>query len=244
MDSTACIAVASSEHFTYKADAKRPWSPKTILELLEQAHQEFEKLMGPGLDTIIEVKDRVCGPNNHSARTEINVHVHSDQEPEQESEQEFTIEAKIICEFPLNYGYAQQEQDLAYHFFVHELFHCWIGGVVPNLYEPIVEAITQYMTDWMLVRLGWCSEDLLIAGRENWQQVVKTANLPHTLIAGYKLLFDKMHTNDPDTLSDFCRDLADCFRQQRNCAEVEIAPVLQRYLGVEPEEDQEIDAEE
>ncbi len=247
MNSIACVAVASSEHFTYKTEAKRPWSPKTILELLEQAYQEFEKLMGPGLDTIIEVKDRVCEPNNLGARTEINVKVHSeqetDQESKQESEQQFTIEAKIICELPLNYGYAQQEQDLAYHFFVHELFHCWVGGVVPNLYEPIVEAITQYMTDWMLVRLEWCSENLLVQGRKDWQQVVKTKNLPHTLVAGYKLLFDKMHTDDPDGLSDFCRDLADCFRQQRNCAEVEIAPVLQEYLGITSEEDLESDTE-
>ena len=43
----------------------------------------------------------------------------------------------------------EQEQDLAYHFFVHELFHCWIGGNVSNGYEQIVEAITQYMTDWV-----------------------------------------------------------------------------------------------
>ena len=255
MNSTACAAIASSEHFTYKLEAKRPWSPKTILALLEQAYHEYEKLMGPGLDTIIEVKDRVCELNNHGARTEINIQVHAsemseadseedpEQEPNQNSEQAFTVEARIICNLPLNYGYTQQEQELAYHFFGHELFHCWIGGVVPNLYEPIVEAIAQYMTDWMLVHLGWCSEDILIQGRMDWQRIVRTGNLPHTLIAGYKLLFDKMHTNDPDRLFDFCRDLADCFRQQRSCAAVEISPVLQRYLGLESEEDQESDAE-
>ena len=248
MSSTTWVAVASSEHFTYKTEARRPWSPKTILELLEQAYQEFEKLMGPGLDTIIEIKDSVCEPNNHGARTEINIQVHSsdasEEDSEEDSEQEFAIEAKIICNLPLNYRYAQQQRDLAYHFFVHGLLHCWIGGVVPNLYEPIVEAITQYMTDWMLVHLGWCNESLLIQERVSWEQIVKTENLPDTLIAGYKLLFDKMHTNDPDRLFDFCRDLAECFRQQRDSAEVEIAPVLQRYLGVESEEDQERDVEE
>ena len=256
MNSTEYAAIASSEHFTYKSETKRPWGPKTVLELLEQAYHEYEKLLGPGLDTIIEVKDWVCEPHNQGARTKINIQIHSSetseedseedtaQEPNQSSQQDFTVEVKIICNFPLNYGYTQQEQDLAYHFFLHELFHCWIGGVVPNLYEPIIEAITQYMTDWMLVRLGWCSEDILIQGRVNWQQIVKTGNLPHTLIAGYKLLFDEMHTNDPDKLFDFCRDLADCFRQQRSRPEVEISPVLQQYLGVEPEEDQESNAEE
>ncbi len=220
----SCVVAASSEHFTYKTEAKRPWSPKKVLELLEQVYQGYEKLMGSGLDTIIEVRDIVCEPNNHSARTEIKIQVHSAEE--------FTIESKIICEFPPNYGYIQQEQDLAYHFFAHELFHCWIGGAVANLYEPIVEAITQYMTDLTLVRLGWCSEDLLIHGRVNWQEIIETANLPHTLIAGYKLIFDKMHTNEPERLFAFCRNLADCFRQQRTCMEIEISPVLERYLGV------------
>ena len=120
---------------------------------------------------------------------------------------------------------------------MHELFHCWIGGAVPNLYEPTVEAVTQYMTDWLLVHLGWCPEDLLIQERMNWQQIIYTENLPHTIIAGYKLIFDQMQTEDPEKLLAFCRDLADCFRQQRNYVETDISPVLQRYLGAELRED-------
>ena len=181
MNPTNWITSVTSKHFAYKAETDRPWKPKAILELLEQAHQEFEKLMGPGLDTVIEVEDRICEPNNLGARAEIDKQIHSPQD--------FTIEAKFICEFPLNYGHAEQERDLAYHFFVHELFHCWIGGQVSPRYELVVEAITQYMTDWVLVHLGWCSEDLLIRGRTNSQQIIDNATLPHTTIARYKLLF-------------------------------------------------------
>ena len=157
---TNWITSTPSKHFTYKVETNRPWKPETVLELLEQAHQAFEKLMGPGLDTVIEVEDRVCESNNLGARAEINNRVHSAQD--------FTIAVKFICEFPQNYGHAAQERDLAYHFFVHELFHCWIGGNVSNDYGQIVEAITQYMTDWTLVHLGWCDEDLRI--RERHQQ--------------------------------------------------------------------------
>lgn len=223
MDKTGYISVASSDHFTYKAEAKRPWSSKIILELLEQAHQEFEKLMGPGLNTIIQVEDRIGETNNYSARAEINKEIHSPEE--------ITIEVKIICEFPMDYGYTQEEQDLAYHFFVHELFHCWIGRTVANLHQPIIEALTQYMTNWTLVALGWCSEDLLIRERANWQQTLETANLPQTLIAGYKLHFHKMHINDPERLFDFCRDLAACFRKQQGCKEIDVSSVLLQYLG-------------
>ena len=226
-----CVGVSSSEHFTYKAEVKRPWSPKTVLELLEQVYQEYEKFMGPGLNTTIEVRDNVCESNNHNARTEIKIQVRSPEEPTEEVAEAVVIEAKIICGFPLNYGYIQQERELAYHFFAHELFHCWIGGAVANLYEPIIEAITQYMTDLTLVRLGWCRRNLLTHGRVDWQEMVETANLPHTLIAGYKLIFHKMYTNEPERLFAFCRDLADCFRQQRNCTEIEISPVLELYLG-------------
>ena len=228
MDVTKWIATPSSEHFTYRAEAKRPWKPEEVLELLEQAHQEFEKHMGTGLDTVIEVEDRICEPNNLGARAEINKQVHSDQE--------CTIEVKFICEFPPNYGHAPQERDLAYHFFVHELFHCWIGGAVSNSDGLIIEALTQYMTDWVLVHLGWCTEDLLIRERTNCLQIIDTPNSPHATLARYKLLFHKMHTNDPETLLAFCRDLADCFRQQRNRAQTEIFPVLQRYLRAELEE--------
>ena len=222
MNSTKWVASASSKHFTYQSEAKRPWHPETVLALLEQAHQEFENLMGPGLDTVIDIEDRICEPNNYGARAEISKQIHSHRES--------TIKVKFICEFPLGYGHTQQERDLAYHFFVHELFHCWIGGNVSNNYGQIVEAITQYMTDWVLVHLGWCSEDLLIRERTNWQQTLETANLPHTLIAGYKLRFDKIYTNDPERLFDFCRDLAACFRQQQGCKEIDVSPVLLQYL--------------
>ena len=217
------VATASSEHFIYRTEANRPWSPETVLELLEQAHREFERRMGTGLDTVIEVEDRICEPNNLGAQAEINKQVHS--------EQAYTIDVKFICEFPPNYGHAPQERDLAYHFFVHELFHCWIGGAVSNSDGLIVEALTQYMTDRMLVCLGWCTEDLLIREQANCQQIIDNADPPHTTLARYKLLFNQMHTDDPENLLAFCRDLADCFRQQRNRAQTEIFPVLQRYLG-------------
>lgn len=223
MNIIECVASASSEHFIYKAESKRPWSPKTVLELLEQAHREFERRMGTGLDTVIEVEDRICEPNNLGAQAEINKRVHSDQA--------YTIDVKFICEFPPNYGHALQERDLAYHFFVHELFHCWIGGSVSNDYGLIVEAITQYMTDWVLVRLGWCTEDLLIREQANCQQIIDNADPPHTTLARYKLLFNQMHTDDPENLLAFCRDLADCFRQQRNRKRTDISAVLQQYLG-------------
>ena len=225
MDVTKWLASASSGHFTYKAEAERPWSAETVLELLEQAHQKFEKLMGPGLDTIIEVEDRICEPNSLGARAEINKQVHSAQA--------YTIEVKFICEFPQNYGDTEQERDLAYHFFVHELFHCWIGGNVSDGYGQIVEAITQYMTDWVIVHLGWCSEDLLVRGRINCQQIIDTAAPPHTTIARYKLLFDEMHTDDSENLLVFCKDLADCFRQQPSRMETDVSAVLQQYLGTE-----------
>ena len=223
------IANASSEHFIYKAETDRPWKPETVLKLLEQAHQAFERLMGPGLGIVIEVEDRICEPNNLGARAEINRQIHSAQDD--------TIEVKFICEFPLNYGYTEQERYLAYHFFVHELFHCWIGGEVSTGGGLIVEAITQYMTDWVLIHLGWCSEDLLIRERIKSQQIIDTLTPPHTTIAKYKLLFHQMHTDDPENLLAFCKDLADCFRQQRSEEETDISPVLQRYFGTTLEED-------
>ena len=223
MNSIGYVSVASSEHFTYKAERKRPWGATTVLEILEQAYQEFEKLMGPGLDTVIQVEDRIGEPNNYSARAEIKKQI--------DSAEKINIEVKIICEFPILYGHTEEEMDIAYHFFVHELFHCWIGGAVANLHEPIIEALTQYMTNWILVKLGWCSEDLLIRERANWQQTLETANLPHTLIAGYKLHFDNMHTEDPEYLFNFCRDLAACFREQQGYKEIDVSHVLMRYLG-------------
>ena len=229
LNPTNWIASASSEHFIYKTETDRPWNPETVLDLLEQAHQEFERRMGPGLDTIIEVEDRICEPNSLGARAEINKQVHSAQD--------FTIEVKFICEFPSNYGHTEQERNLAYHFFVHELFHCWIGGNVSNDYGQIVEAITQCMTDWTLVHLGWCSEDLLVRDRIKSQQIINTATPPHTTIARYKLLFDQMHTDNPENLLAFCKHLATCFRQQRTRKETEIRPVLQRYLGTALEAD-------
>ena len=177
---------------------------------------------------VIEVEDRICEPNNLGARAEINKQVHSAQG--------YTVEVKFICEFPQNYGHVEQERNLAYHFFVHELFHCWIGGNVSHNCGLIVEAITQYMTDWTLVHLGWCTEDLLIHGRINSQQIVDTPNPPHATIAKYKLLFDQMHTGDPENLLAFCKDLADCFRQQRSQEETDISRILQRYLGTALEE--------
>lgn len=217
------VSIASSEHFTYKAEGKRPWGATTVLELLEQTHQEFEKLMGPSLETIIQVEDRIGEPNNYSTRAEIKKQVGSVEE--------FTIEVRIICEFPIRYGHTEEEMDTAYHFFVHELFHCWIGGAVANLHQPIIEALTQYMTNWALVKLGWCSKDLLIRERTNWQHTLETANLPHTLIAGYKLHFDQIHTNAPEYLFAFCRDLAACFRDQQGYEEIDVSYVLMRYLG-------------
>lgn len=214
---------ATSEHFIYKAETDRSWKPETVLELLEQAHQAFEELMGPGLGTVIEVEDRICEPNNLGARAEINKQIHSPQD--------YTIDVKFICDFPPNYGNTEQERDLAYHFFVHELFHCWIGGEVSTGDDLIVEAITQYMTDWVLVHLGWCSEDMLVRGRIKSQQIIDAAIPPHTTIARYKLLFHQMHTDDPENLHAFCKDLAACFRQQRSRDKTDISAVLQRYLG-------------
>jgi hypothetical protein len=229
MSTTAWNSVASSKNFTYKAEAKRPWSSKTILELLEETRQEFEKLMGQDIGIVIQVEDRICEPNNWGARAEIKRQIYSLREP--------IREIKIICELPMDFGYTEPEQDLAYHFFVHELFHCWIGGTVSNDYEPIIEAITQYMTGWVLVHLGWCSEELLVRERADWQEMAETEEPPYTTIAIYKLLFDEMYTDDPENLFAFCRDLAYCFHEQRNREETDILPVLQHYFGAELEED-------
>ena len=229
MNKRAWDSVASSKNFTYKAAAKRPWSPKTILELLEQTRHEFEKLMGPGPDTVIQVEDRICEPNNYGARAEINREIYSLRARFRE--------IKIICELPINFGFTEPERDLAYHFFVHELFHCWIGGTVSNHYEPIIEAITQYMTGWVLVYLGWCNKELLIQERISWQEMAETEDPPYTTIAIYKLLFDEMYTDNPENLFAFCRDLANCFYQQRNREEIDVLPVLQHYLEIEGEAD-------
>ncbi len=229
MNNRAWGSVASSKHFTYKAEAKRPWSSTSILELLEETRQEFEKLMGPGPDIVIQVEDRICEPNNYGARAEINRQIYSLRE--------HFREIKIICELPTDYGYTEPERDLAYHFFVHELFHCWIGGAVSKPYEPIVEAITQYMTSWMLVHLGWCSEDLFVRERADWQEIVDTENSSYTIIAGYKLLFDQMYTDDAEYLFAFCKDLAGCFHEQRNQEEIDILPVLEHYLETAFESD-------
>ena len=229
MNKRAWDSVASSKNFTYKAEAKRPWSPKNILELLEHTRQEFEKLMGPGPDIVIQVEDRICESNNYGARSEINRQIYSLRERFRE--------IKIICELPMEFGYTEPEQDLAYHFFVHELFHCWISGPVSSHYEPSVEAITQYMTSWILVHLGWCSEDLWVQEQVSWQEIAETEDPPYTAIAIYKLLFDEMYTDNPENLFAFCRDLADCFYQQRNREEIDILPILQHYLGIELAED-------
>lgn len=229
MNITAWGSVASSKNFTYKAEGKRPWSSKTILELLEQTRQEFESLMGPGPDVIIQVEDRLCEPNDYGARTEIDRQIYSLRARFRE--------IKIICELPVDYGYTEPERDLAYHFFVHELLHCWIGGAVSKGYGLIVEAVTQYMTGWVLAYLGWCSEDLLVQEQANWLEIVETEEPPYTTIAKYKLLFDEMYAVEPENLFAFCRDLANCFHQQRNRVEIEIFPVMQQYLGIEPEED-------
>ena len=229
MNNSVWSSIASSQNFTYKAEAKRPWSPKMILELLEQTRREFEKLMGPGPDIVIQVEDRICEPNNYGARAEIDRQIYSLRERFRK--------IKIICELPTGYGYIESERDLAYHFFVHELFHCWIGGKVSDYYAPIIEAITQYMTGWVLVYLGWCSEDLLVRERADWQEMTETEDPPYTTIAIYKLLFDEMYTDNPENLFAFCRDLADCFYQQRSREEIDILPVLQHYLEVESEED-------
>ena len=229
MDVTKWVANASSEHFIYRTEVERPWSPEMVLGLLEQAHREFERHMGPGLETIIQVEDRICEMNNYGARAEINEQIL----PTQAS----TIEVRFICEFPLDYGHTTQEQELAYHFFVHELFHCWIGGNVSGDYGLIIEALTQYMTDWVLVHLGWCSEDLLVRGRMRNQQIIDNAIPPHTIIARYKILFDQMHADDLENLYAFCRDLADSFRQQRSREKTDVSVILQRYFGTRLEED-------
>ena len=229
MNITTWGSIASSKNFTYKVEAKRPWSSKTILELLEQTRREFEKLMGPGPDVVIQVEDRLCEPNDYGARSEIDRQIYSLRERFKK--------IKIICELPIDYGHTEPERDLAYHFFVYELLHCWIGGAVSNNYRLIVEAIAQYMTGWVLVYLGWCSEDLLVQERVSWLEMAETEDPPYTTIAIYKLLFDDMYVVEPENLFAFCRDLANCFRQQCNREEIDILPVLQHYLGIEVEEE-------
>ena len=93
------------------------------------------------------------------------------------------------------------------------------------------------MTSWILVHLRWCSEDLWVQEQVSWQEIAETEDPPYTAIAIYKLLFDEMYTDNPENLFAFCRDLADCFYQQRNREEIDILPILQHYLGMELAED-------
>ena len=37
MDVTKWVASASSEHFTYRAEAERPWKPETVLEYVRRS---------------------------------------------------------------------------------------------------------------------------------------------------------------------------------------------------------------
>lgn len=198
------LTIVESKHFVYRAEIERPWPPAKILELFEGCYREYYDIMGPALKTFIEVEDRLCPSGKRSARR---------------------INGQIICEFPKEFGKTQEDQELAYHFFAHEVFHHWVGGYTVS-HGDAVEAITQYMANRTLAKLGWFHSDKLTRGLEK-------RRLNSSPVNRYYLCFNDLEAEKGEaTLYKLCRELAQCFRALFPTYErADVAPILSRYLS-------------
>lgn len=209
MEHEQWAATMQSEHFIYRVEVERPWSPATIVELLERCYREYYEMMGPGLKTWIEVADRLPPSGKRGARR---------------------INGKIICEFPFGFGYEQYERKLAYHFFAHEFFHHWVGGYTVS-HGVAIEALTQYMANRTLVKLGFVASDQLIRNRQQRQQQIDAGAGGE--ITCYYLLFESLEKQKGEaTLRQLCHELARCFRKAESMGEkADVAPILRSFLG-------------
>jgi hypothetical protein len=205
MECEQWLAIAKCEHFVYRAEVERPWPPVTILELLEGCYREYYEMMGPGLKIWIEVEDRLCPSGKRAARR---------------------INGKIVCEFPDGFHNMQ----LAYHFFAHEVFHHRVGGYTVS-HGTAIEALTQYMTNRTLAKLGWRPYDRLMRDRRQRRQQVDAGAGGE--MARYRVLFEDLESQKGEsTLYELCRELAQCFRELFPTHEkADVAPILRRYLG-------------
>lgn len=197
-------ATAESEHFIYRAETERHWPPADILELLEGCYQEYQEMMGPALVSFIEVEDKLCPPGKISA---------------------MRSNGKIICEFPKGFGKVQGERELAYHFFAHEVFHHWVGGYTVS-HGDAIEALTQYMANRTLARLGWFDSEILAARLDR-------SRISSTSVNCYYVRFNDLESEKgKEMLHKLCRELAECFRALFPTDErANVTPILSRYLG-------------
>ncbi len=200
------LSTADSEHFVYHAEAKRPWSPTEILELVEGCYREYYDMMGSGLKTFIEIEDRLCPKGKRSA---------------------MRSNGKIICEFPDGFGKTQDEQELAYHFFAHEVFHHWVGGYTVS-HGDAIEALTQYMANRTLFRLGWFAHETL-------RQRLDRRRVRSTPLDRYYVGFSDLEKEKGEaTLCKLCCELANCFRTLYPTYErADVAPILSCYIDLE-----------
>jgi len=202
-------ATMQSEHFIYRVEGERPWSPETILELLEACYREYYEMMGPGLKTLIEVEDKLSPSGKRAARR---------------------INGRIICEFPPGFGYEQHEQKLAYHFFAHEVFHHWVGGYTVS-HGVAIEALTQYMANHTLVKLGFVAPDQLIRDHQQRQRQIDAGVMVE--FNRYYFLFENLEQQKGEaTLYRLCQQLAECFQKAESVGEkADVAPILRSFLG-------------
>jgi len=204
MDHESWLIVVKSKHFVYRVEAERPWTPEKILELLEGCYQEYYEMMGTGLKTFIEVEDRLCPSEKLSA---------------------ILSGGKVICEFPKEFGKIQNAWELAYHFFAHEVFHLWVGGYTIS-HGEVIEALTQYMADRTLAKLGWIDNNRLTDS-------LKKRRISNTSIDRYYIRFYDLEAEKGEAiLYKLCRELAECYRAIFPTDEsADVTPILNRYLG-------------
>ena len=184
-------------------ETQREWSPNTVLALLEKAYMYYEDLFQTPLPYKVTVQeltdDRLYARNSLS-------------------DDNYMIKVSI----PHNFGFNIDVRALVFHFYVHELLHCWTAGTFMS-HAVAEEALVKFQSDLFLMNNEYISKEYF--------QILNVYGINDSeAIRQYKQLYYNLYMKTPDTYIAFLKDVANA-KSNRETLMIDIFPILKRYFG-------------
>ncbi len=198
-----------TKRFICHYNGNHKWPIRKTSDLLEHAYNYYKDLFQIRLPYKITVK--VSNAQSPAATN----HLSSDG-------------SRIHIYFPERFGTNEKETTLIYHFFCHELLHCWLGGNVVS-HAIGIEALVKFQTDIFLFENSYIS-------KEQFQQATINGSTDPIEIRKYKNKYYDMYKNENSRYISFIKDLADKFARNKLKNNLDVLPVYKEYFGKEIEE--------
>ncbi len=198
-------SITRTDHFNYFREGLREYSDTATVNLIEKAYSYYYDLFKIKIPSVMIIKDKIgikqAAVNKYSKDSSI-----------------------ITITLPGGFGKTEQDKALAYHFYVHELLHCWLYGPAVS-HEIAMEVLVKFQTNLFLWKNNYISESLF------YKETITGIHDSREMLT-YQHKYYELYKYNNKTYWNLLKDMA-LFINVNKADKIDLFPILKKYIGPE-----------